>query len=105
MPSVLDTSAMIAFLRNEPGVAIVSDHIQRFPFQIFAHSLNLCEVYYDFWRSSGEEVAQSAINDLLVLGIVERSDMSPLFWREMGRLKAVHRRVSLADCAALVLAG
>ena len=27
------------------------------------------------------------------------------FWRAMGRLKANHKRVSLADCAALALAG
>lgn len=66
--------------------------------------MNLCEVYYDFCRSSGEEIARSAINDLLALGVVERSDISPFFWREMGLLKAMHRRVSLANCAALVLA-
>lgn len=104
MSSVLDASAMIAFLRDEPGAAIVSNYIQRFPFQVFAQSLNLCEVYYDFWRSSSEETAQSAIDDLLALGIVERSDMDSIFWRQMGRLKALYKRVSLADCAALVLA-
>ena len=30
--------------------------------------------------------------------------MDSEFWREVGRLKAVHRRVSLADCCALTLA-
>jgi predicted nucleic acid-binding protein len=30
--------------------------------------------------------------------------MHGAFWRAMGRLKSTHRRVSLADCAALALA-
>jgi predicted nucleic acid-binding protein len=94
---------MIAFLRDEPGAASVMEHIQRFPQGVSAHSLNLCEVYYEFWRSSGEQTAQRAIDDLLILGIAERNDMGPNFWRAMGRLKAMHRRVSLADCAAVVL--
>jgi predicted nucleic acid-binding protein len=30
--------------------------------------------------------------------------MHDTFWRAMGRLKSTHKRVSLADCAALALA-
>jgi predicted nucleic acid-binding protein len=30
--------------------------------------------------------------------------MDSEFWRDVGRLKAVHRKVSLADCCALTLA-
>ena len=30
--------------------------------------------------------------------------MDSQFWREVGGLKAVHRKVSLADCRALALA-
>jgi predicted nucleic acid-binding protein len=30
--------------------------------------------------------------------------MDSKFWREAGRIKAVYRRVSLADCCALALA-
>jgi predicted nucleic acid-binding protein len=66
--------------------------------------LNLCEVYYDFWRASDQNTAEAAISDLIGAGIVERTDMDSEFWREVGRLKAVHRRVSLADCCALALA-
>jgi predicted nucleic acid-binding protein len=68
------------------------------------HALNLCEVYYDFWRASNREAAESAIADLLSLGIQERDDMDSGFWREAGRVKAIYRRVSLADCCALALA-
>lgn len=104
MNTVLDASAMIAFLRDEMGAELVADQLQLAHSHVFAHALNLCEVYYDFLRASGEETALSAVNDLLALGITERGDMHAAFWKTMGQLKARHRRVALADCAALSLA-
>jgi PIN domain nuclease of toxin-antitoxin system len=104
MNVVLDASAMIALLRGEAGAEAVSIEIGNPASNALAHALNLCEVYYDFARASGEGVAAEAINDLLALGIKERNDMHDTFWRAMGRLKSTHKRVSLADCAALALA-
>jgi predicted nucleic acid-binding protein len=68
------------------------------------HTLNLCEVYYDFWRAATQNAPESAITDLIGLGIEERNDMDSEFWRAVGRLKALYRGVSLADCCALALA-
>ena len=48
MPVVLDASAIIAFLRDEPGAQVVADHLRDERQRSFAHALNLCEVYYDF---------------------------------------------------------
>jgi PIN domain nuclease of toxin-antitoxin system len=101
MKVVLDASAMIAFLRDEPGAELVADHIRRSEHRVFAHALNLCEVYYDFLRASGASAAEGAIDDLLAMGIAERNDMDPDFWRAMGHLKADHKRVSLAAALAL----
>jgi len=103
MSTVLDASALISFLRDEPGAEAVQNHL-RLPQTCCVHALNLCEVYYDFWRASNQEAAESAISDLIVLGIEERNDMDSEFWREAGRFKAIYRRVSLADCCALALA-
>jgi PIN domain nuclease of toxin-antitoxin system len=103
MSAVIDASALIAFLRDEPGAGAV-ENVLGLPQPCYAHALNLCEVYYDFWRASDRNAAESAIADLLRLGIQERTDMDAEFWRDVGRLKAVHRRVSLADCCALALA-
>ena len=103
MNVVMDASAMIAFLRGESGAEAVLNHMKNPECSVFAHALNLCEVYYDFARASGEAVAADAINDLLALGIRERNEMHGAFWRAMGRLKSTYKRVSLADCAALVL--
>ena len=100
MKVVLDASAMIAYLRNEPGGDLVAQHL-RSDYFIWAHALNLCEVYYDFYRADGQAVAVNAIDDLLALDLVERNDMDADFWRAMGDLKAVHKRISLADCAAV----
>lgn len=100
---VLDSSAMIAFLRNESGAATVAAMLTDPQSQCYAHALNLCEVFYDFFRVGGETAAQSAITELLNLEVHERHDLDATFWQEAGRLKAVHHRVSLADCCALTL--
>ena len=103
MISVIDACALIAYLRDEPGAEEVQNVLAS-PHTCYVHALNLCEVYYDFWRASSRDAAELAIADLLFLGIVERHDMDSEFWREAGRIKAIYRRVSLADCCALALA-
>lgn len=100
---VMDSSAMIAFLRNEAGAVAVASILADSQSKCYAHALNLCEVFYDFARKGGEAAAQSAITELLNVGVIERRDLNVIFWQQAGRLKAVHRRVSLADCCALAL--
>jgi PIN domain len=96
---------MIAFLRGKPGADVVEHYFEPEAHNLYAHALNLCEVYYDFLRAAEEDSAESAVQDILLLGVHERNDMAPDFWRTVGKLKAGHRRVSLADCCALALAG
>jgi predicted nucleic acid-binding protein len=103
MTIVFDASALIAYPRGEPGAEVVEAHLASDGSELYVHALNLCEVYYDFLRASDEESAEAAVTDILTLGICERNDMSPEFWRSAGKLKAKHRRVSLADCCALAL--
>jgi len=105
MNVVLDASAAIAFLRGESGAEVVASYFEPKIHNIYMHALNLCEVYYDFFRAAGEGSAESALQDIFVLGVHERNDMAPDFWRAAGKLKGEHRRVSLADCCALTLAG
>ncbi len=94
---------MIAFLRNETGAAIVQGILTDPQNDCYAHALNLCEVFYDFSRSGGEQEAQTAVSELVKVGVTERRDLDAAFWQRAGRLKAIHRRVSLADCCALAL--
>jgi predicted nucleic acid-binding protein len=100
---VLDACAMIALLLQEPGEEVVWTHLLEHDATCFAHSLNLCEVFYDFYRDSGEAAANGAMEDLRWLGVIERRDLDEAFWREAGTLKGTHRRVSLADCHAIAL--
>jgi PIN domain nuclease of toxin-antitoxin system len=103
MNRVIDACAMIAFLRNEPGAEFVG-HILTDPTdRCFAHAVNLCEVYYDFLRSSDTRTARTAIADLGRAGIHTRRDMNRAFWQTVGELKGSIRRISLADCFALAL--
>jgi PIN domain nuclease of toxin-antitoxin system len=101
---VLDASAMIAYLRNEPGAEMVEDALTAPGSQCVAHSINLCEVFYDFLRSAGETEAANAITDLSAAGITERNDFDRDFWMAAGTLKGTHHRISLADCCGLTLA-
>lgn len=42
---VLDASAMIAYLRDEPGAAAVAEALIDPTSKCHAHALNLCEVF------------------------------------------------------------
>ena len=93
---------MIAFLRGEPGADVVENALLDATSDCMAHAINLCEVFYDFYRDSGESAAKGAIADLSTVGVTERDDFSQTFWMEVGRLKA-QGKSSLADCFAITL--
>jgi PIN domain nuclease of toxin-antitoxin system len=95
---------MIAYLRNEPGASRVTQALADPNNQCFAHAVNLCEVFYDFYRANGSSIAAGAINDLVRAGIVENAQISTGFWQKVGMLKATLKRISLADCFLIALA-
>ena len=102
MPSVLDACAMIAYLRGEPGAAVVKDHIAA-P-GCFAHGVNLCEVAYKFSLAANEQTAEEALLDLGRVGVHPREDLDLEFRRAACRSKVRYPQLSLADCLALALA-
>ncbi len=101
MPFVLDACGMIAFVREAPGAEIVVRLLTNG--QCVAHALNMCELYYDFFRAANRQTASDAVSDLLSLGLAIREDMDREFWQEVGRLKAEIKRISLADCCTIAL--
>ena len=98
----LDTSAMVALLRNEPGAEVVRQLLRDTTNTCFAHAVNLCEVYYGFARALGEPAAQHVVQDLYAVRILPREDMDEPFWQDVGRLKA-SGGISLADCFGIAL--
>lgn len=100
----MDANALLASIRNEPGGHVAEGLLADPNADCIAHSVNLCEVFYDGLRRSGLPTAQQAIADLLALGLTERSDMDTAFWQSVGQLKVNPGKISLADCFALALA-
>ena len=89
---VLDASAMIAYLRDEPGAGVVAAALLDLEPRCYAHALNLCEVFYDFHRATGQQVAFEAISDLLRVGVIEDANLAALVWQAAGTLKANLRK-------------
>lgn len=102
MKIVMDSSAVIAYLRQETGWEIVGELLLSHDCCI--HAINLCEIYYQFRRCSGDGTARNAITDIESLGIKERNDMNREFWLKAGAIKGDLKRLSLADCMCIALA-
>ena len=102
---VTDACSLIAYVRQEPGWELVAEALSSpDTTTCLAHAVNLMEVFYDFHRALGEDGAQDVIRDLLDVGLIAREDMDRPLWEDAARIKANHRRVSLADCLGLALA-
>jgi PIN domain nuclease of toxin-antitoxin system len=100
---VLDASALVAYLRGEQGGVVVQNLLLDPNAICYAHSINLCEVYYQSVRQSNTARAQATIASLYADGIIERRDMSRRFWRNVGEHKA-RGGISLPDCFCISLA-
>lgn len=102
MNVVLDASAVIAFLRGEPGAEVVESYVSRRTDSLFMHAINLCEVYYDFLRAFDESSAKSAITDIFRLRVRERADFDPLFGAPLAgsrpNIAEFHLRIAARWC-------
>jgi PIN domain nuclease of toxin-antitoxin system len=102
--AVLDASAIIALLRDEPGARAIESLLADTQTQCIVHAINLCEVFYDAVRDGGTASAFAILDDITDLGIVVSEDLAPPFWQLAGLIKSSFR-ASLADCFGLALAG
>ncbi len=108
MSLVFDSSAMLAFLKGEPGGDVVNNLLEDADVPKFAHAVNLCEVFYDFMVRADFATAQLAFETLRGLGIEERGDNDGAFWRDVAALIADGRRagyrIALGDAWGVALA-
>ncbi len=107
MISVLDSSAMIAWLEGETEGAHVEAIFGAFDegeTEVVAHSTNLCEVFYHVQLDTDEATAHAAIAVLRARGLTERADMDANFWQEMARTIATARRMTKLDGSSATLA-
>jgi PIN domain nuclease of toxin-antitoxin system len=78
-----DASALIAYLRNEPGAQGIADVLLEQDSRHFVHAVNLCEVYYNAIRASGQVDAETALTELASLSLVTRHDLDDLCGRRL----------------------
>jgi PIN domain nuclease of toxin-antitoxin system len=97
MISVMDASALIAYVRDEPGGQDVEDLLLDPSNTCYVHAINLCEVYYDHLKvalrvpiplATAMTTASAEIADLQRAGLIRRDDIDELFWMEAGGYKA-----------------
>ncbi len=103
MNIILDACAVIAFVRNETGADLVRETITNQNNNKMIHVVNLCEVYYNFYRDIGESETEKLIQELSDINIKTRFDLSSKFWRQVSQYKALIKRISLADCGSSVI--
>lgn len=76
---ILDSSAMIAYLRKEEGEVVVEQILTDPTVECYAHAINLCEVYYDALRVGDVAEAEKSMQDLFALKVIERNDFDEVF--------------------------
>lgn len=101
---IFDACALIALSEKEEGADLLASFLEDGENTCFAHSINLCEVFYQLYREKSKNDAIAVIEGFLDLGVFLRDDMDIEFLQEAGELKAIHKKVSLADCCAIALA-
>ena len=103
MIHVLDAGPMFAFLNAEPGEPVVTQILIDNPGECYAHFMNLCEVYYVFFRRGGQAAAETALQTLSAAGVQTCHDSDEAFWKDAALFKAKHP-MSLPDGFCLALA-
>jgi PIN domain nuclease of toxin-antitoxin system len=104
MKLVFDACSRIAVIKHEANYETVLDLLESENIECHVHGSNLCEVYYDVARDSGEKRAEQIVDYVLDMGLQLSENMDRAFWQEAGQHKARYRRISLADCFCLTLA-
>jgi PIN domain nuclease of toxin-antitoxin system len=100
---VLDASALLAYLRAEPGADAVEDLLTGDE-ACMAHAVSLCEVYYKLQKYEAESEVRLAMQEFKHVGLVVRTDLDEPFWLKVGGYKAAMQSVPLADCFVVALA-
>jgi predicted nucleic acid-binding protein len=103
---LLDACAILAFLTDEAGAGEVERLLREADngtARVFAHRINILEVYYNTLRGEGALKADAALRTIAGIPIVQVDTLTEPVLCEAGRLKAAFR-VSLADAVALAQA-
>lgn len=102
---VFDTSALLAFLRDEPGADRVESMLDLAGRErCYIHATNAVELLYKVARESGFESARESLRKFVRLGVAISEDMHPAFQEQCMLLKTNYPALSLGDTMAIALA-
>ena len=95
---IVDASSLIAYFNEEDGSDKFSELLADDENILAIHVINLCEVYYGYYRSDGQIKAEESWQKAhMILRLIEKIDES--FMKRVGRIKATES-LSLADAVA-----
>lgn len=108
---------MIAFLADEPEAgaveAVLIQADEEAEGEVYAHAVNLAELFYDVQSKTNTAQAEAEIKRLVSLGVRERNDMDGLFWRDIAdliarvrttpKLQGVRGNLALGDAFGVAL--
>ncbi len=99
---VIDTSALIAYLKGEQGHEIFADLVRVEANILAMHAINFCELYYHYRRYDGHERAELAwttANEIVTM----LDPLTEQFVKRIGRWK-VEQNLGLGDAIAAATA-
>ena len=100
---VLDSSAVLCFLRNEAGAEQMDSLFADVANEHVIHAVNWVEVRY--LEKRGRLPAETSFQAFVErLGIKVSTDLRPELLDEVARLKAEYPPIALGDCFAVALA-
>jgi predicted nucleic acid-binding protein len=103
---VFDACSLIAYTNDEQGADVVEQLIGDAgdgTVKLFMNRINLTEVYYDAWKSRGEQAAEEFIQGFSDLPVTVIDVLSESVMKVAARFKTSYK-VSVADSFALATA-
>lgn len=101
---VLDTSALLAYLRCEPGKDRIDQILTGSDYVCAMHAANVIELYYKTAEKSGPLDAEKLFQGFGEFGITVYECMNTAFQLRCGVLKTIFPSLSLADTMVVALA-
>ena len=101
---VLDACALIALMNKEEGsnhVASLYKEAVAGKAELIINKVNLLEIYYGYFKEDGEEFADLQLANIENSIIKINDIISNEILRQAGKLKSIHKRISLADSLAV----
>ncbi len=100
---LIDSSALLAKLLNEPGGDAVWQIMEMTPEgDLFMHAVNACEVAYQLIKNGCMDFAAYSFATPRDVNVI--NSVTPGVWQRAASLKAKHRSLALGDCIAVAQA-